>query len=283
MAETRFIQKARLAGWAMMCSGVLLLASLGNAHAADAAWQDVRSEGVLRCGAAVAAPYVMRDALTGQYSGFFTDLCRDFGEKVLGVKVEFVDTNWDNLVAGVQSGAWHLALALNETPERKRAVAFSAPVTDYQISFVVNKENAKFAKAGNSIQDYDQRGVRFVVMSGTAQDKLISQAIKKGTIQRLPGMDDTRLALISKRADVLVDANDTNKLFATVHSDWAREVLPEPALGKMPVSFGMRLNRSEADRKLLNNYITRRREAGEIEALIDTAAQKAIAAQTSGQ
>ncbi|WEK12211.1 MAG: transporter substrate-binding domain-containing protein [Candidatus Pseudomonas colombiensis] len=51
----------------------------------------------------------MRDARSGQYSGYFVDLCRDFGERVLKVKVEFVDTNWDNLVAGpcrVANGTW---------------------------------------------------------------------------------------------------------------------------------------------------------------------------------
>jgi len=37
-------------------------------------WQGVQKAGVLRCGAAVAPPYVMRDPATGEYSGFFADL-----------------------------------------------------------------------------------------------------------------------------------------------------------------------------------------------------------------
>ena len=106
------------------------LLSQAPAQAADPSlWQGVQKAGVLRCGAAVAAPYVMRDARSGQYSGYFVDLCRDFGEKVLKVKVEFVDTNWDNLVAGLQGGKWDLAMALNQTPERAMAVSFSVPAT----------------------------------------------------------------------------------------------------------------------------------------------------------
>ncbi|MGO7428811.1 transporter substrate-binding domain-containing protein, partial [Rhizobium ruizarguesonis] len=84
-------------------------------------WQGVQKAGVLRCGAAVAPPYVMRDPATGEYSGFFADLCKEFAE-VLKVKPEFVDTTWDNIVAGLQAGKWDLSLALNRTPTRAMAV-----------------------------------------------------------------------------------------------------------------------------------------------------------------
>ncbi|MNF23870.1 L-cystine-binding protein TcyA precursor [compost metagenome] len=246
-------------------------------------WQDIQKAGVLRCGAAVAAPYVMRDAASGQYSGYFVDLCRDFGEKVLKVKVEFVDTNWDNLVAGLQSGKWDLAMALNQTPERALAVSFSAPATDYQVSLLVNKDNPKFAGAGNSVADYDKEGVTFAVMSGTAQDKAVSAVLKNAKVMRLPGMDETRLAVMSRRADVLVDASDTNHLFALANPDWAREVLPKPALAKQGVAFGLRRSASAADLQVLNIYVTQRRETGEIDALVDKASLQVNAAEKSAQ
>lgn len=260
---------------------IATLAALWSQLPAQAAesshWQTVQKAGVLRCGAAIAAPYVMRDASTSQYSGYFVDLCRDFGEKVLKVKVEFVDTNWDNLVAGLQSDKWDLAMALNQTPERALAVAFSAPATDYQISLLVNKENPKLANAGTSLADYDKKGVTFAVMSGTAQDKAISAAVKNGTIMRLPGMDETRLAVMSRRADVLVDANDTNHLFAVANPNWAKEVIPQPALAKQGVAFGVRRNISWADLQVLNIYISQRRDTGEISALVDKASAQANA------
>lgn len=254
------------------------------AHAAEPSlWQDIQKAGVLRCGAAVAAPYVMRDARSGDYSGYFVDLCRDFGEKVLKVKVEFVDTSWDNLVAGLQSGKWDLAMALNQTPERAMAVGFSVPATDYQVSLLVNKDNPKFTNAKNAIADFDKEGVTFAVMSGTAQDKAISAVVKQGKIMRLPGMDEARLAVMSKRADVLVDASDTNHLFAVANPDWAKEVLPNPALAKQGVSFGVRRNATPADLQVLNIYLTQRRETGEIDALVDKASLQAIATSKSSQ
>jgi polar amino acid transport system substrate-binding protein len=251
------------------------------AQAADVSlWKDIQKAGVLRCGAAVAAPYVMRDARSGEYSGYFVDLCRDFGEKVLKVKVEFVDTNWDNLVAGLQGGKWDMAMALNQTPERALAVSFSVPATDYQVSLLVNKDNPKLANAGNNLGDFDKPDVTFAVMSGTAQDKAISAVIKQGKIMRLPGMDEVRMAVMSKRADVLVDASDTNHLFAVANPGWTKEVLPKPALAKQGVAFGVRRDVSAADLQTLNIYLSQRRETGEIDALVDKASQLANADKT---
>lgn len=254
-------------------TAALGLISQVPAHAADTTglWQDVQKAGVLRCGAAVAAPYVMRDASSGTYSGYFVDLCRDFGERVLKVKVEFVDTNWDNLVAGLQSSKWDMAMALNQTPERAMAVTFSVPATDYQVSLVVNKDNPKFAGASASVADYDKPDVTFAVMSGTAQDKAISAVIKNAKVMRLGGMDETRLAVMSKRADVLVDASDTNHLFALANPAWTREVLPKPALAKQGVAFGVRRDATPADMQVLNIYLSQRRDNGEIDALVDKA------------
>ncbi|WP_406834016.1 transporter substrate-binding domain-containing protein [Pseudomonas asiatica] len=260
---------------ASLC-GALLAQSTAQA-AEPSVWQDIQKAGELRCGAAVAAPYVMRDAKTGQYSGYFVDLCRDFGEKVLKVKVSFVDTNWDNLVAGLQSNKWDLAMALNQTPERALAVAFTVPATDYQVSLLVNKSNPKVAEVKEDISALDKPEVTFAVMSGTAQDKAISSVIRNGKIMRLPGMDEARLAVMSKRADVLVDASDTNHLFALANPDWTREILPKPALAKQGVSFGVRRDISAADLEVLNIYLRQRRDTGEIQQLVDKASNEANA------
>jgi len=260
-----------------LCSAMLAQSA---AQAAETSmWQDVQKAGVLRCGAAVAAPYVMRDAKSGDYSGYFVDLCRDFGEKVLKVKVTFVDTNWDNLVAGLQSSKWDLAMALNQTPERALAVAFTVPATDYQVSLLVNKNNPKVAEVNDDIAALDKPEVTFAVMSGTAQDKAISSVVRNGKIMRLPGMDEARLAVMSKRADVLVDANDTNHLFALANPDWAREILPKPALAKQGVSFGVRRDISAADLEVLNIYLRQRRDTGEIQQLVDKASVEANSAK----
>src|SRR5713101_6486788 len=106
----------------------LSLSAVGQIAAAQPAenlWKDVQDRGVLRAGAALAPPHVMRDPKTGEYSGVFVDLVKEFGEQVLGVKVLFVDTTWDNIIAGMQAGKWDVALALNRTAKRALSINYS--------------------------------------------------------------------------------------------------------------------------------------------------------------
>ncbi|RQZ14863.1 amino acid ABC transporter substrate-binding protein [Burkholderia sp. Bp9031] len=250
-----------------------LIAAAPSHAAGPDAWAAVKKVGVLRCGAAVAPPYVMRDPKTGAYSGFFSDLCRDFGQNVLKVKVEFVDTSWDNIVAGLQSDKWDLSLALNDTPEREKAVAFSAPATDYNVSFVYNKNNPKIAKNLRSLADIDKPNVTIAVMSGTSQDKAISAELKQARIMRLPGNDETRLSLISKRADLLADANITNMLLTEAHPEWAASFNPAPPLAQQEVAFGLRKDTPKADLDVLNDYLSQQVKSGAVNRLIKTSVQ----------
>lgn len=240
-------------------------------------WQGVQAAGVLRCGAAVAPPYVMRDPATGEYSGFFAELCRELAT-TLEVKPEFVDTTWDNIVAGLQAGKWDVSLALNRTPARAMAINFSVPAMEYQISLAYNKENPKVPANAVSVADVDVEGVTMVVMSGTAQDKAISAAVKKATILRLPTADETRLALISKRADILVDANDTNQLFLQSNPDWAVALEPTPALAKQGVAFGLPAGLSAQDVEVVNIFLEERVATGHVQDLIRQSVDQVLAA-----
>lgn len=255
-------------------------AMAGTAIAQDGAgyWQRVQASGALRCGAAVAPPYVMRDPATGEYSGFFADLCREFAE-VLEVEPQFVDTTWDNIVAGLQAGKWDVSMALNRTPARAMAVQFSIPAMEYQISLVYNKDNPKVPAGAVSVADLDVAGVTMAVMSGAAQDKALSAVVKNATILRLPTNDETRLALISRRADILVDANDTNQLFTQSNPEWAVALNPEPALAKQGVAFGLPLGLSASDVEVVNIFLEERVATGHVAALIRKAVDEVLAAQ----
>lgn len=96
---------------------------------------------------------------------------------------------------------------------------------------------------------------------------------------RLPGNDESRMALMARRADVLVDASDTNHLFAVANPDWAKEILPTPALAKQGVSFGLPRAVSAADLDVLNIYLSQRRATGDIDRLVNQASIQANAAK----
>lgn len=80
---------------------------------------------------------------------------------------------------------------------------------------------------------------------------------------------------MSRRADVLADANDTNLLFHHANPDWSTIMTPEPPLARQGVAFGMNKSTPEEDIQALNDFIISKREAGEIEKMIDDAAKTA--------
>jgi len=210
----------------------------------------------------------MRDPRSGQYSGIFAELCRGFGEQVLKVKVEFIDATWDNIIAGLQSNKWDIAPALNPTPARSLVVAFSDPVVESQTALVIHKDNPKFAGAGNSVADYDKPGVRLTSHAGSVPATSIAPVFKQATIQLLPGTEETRLALLSRRADAL--AGDSGEVLPLIgaNPDFKRIML-EPALAKGYVAFGLAREMSAQDLATFNIYLRERRDAGDFDRLME--------------
>lgn len=248
--------------------GLMVAAGASNAAHAQSTegyWQEIQKAGVLRCGAAVAPPHVMRDPQSGEYSGTFVDLCRKFAEDALGVKAEIVDTTWDNIVAGLQANRWDLSLALNQNPKRGMAIAFSQPVVQYQVSAVYDKANPKFATAPKSLTDLDVADTTIIIMSGTSIDGTLTRQIKNATILRLPDIDATRLALSSRRGDILVDDSDSNALFSATDKDRWVTLNPAPAISKQGIAFGLRRTASYSDIQSLNFFIQEQSDIGEID------------------
>ena len=157
-------------------------------------------------------------------------------------------------------------------------MTFSIPAAEYQISLVYNKADAKVPANAKSIADVDKAGVTMAVMSGTAQDKAISAAVKNATVTRLPSDDEVRLAVISKRADVLVDASDTNQLFTQANGDTYATLNPTPALAKQGVAFGLRRDASAADLQVINIFLEEKVATGAVDRLIKDAVDQEMQA-----
>ena len=80
-------------------------------------------------------------------------------------------------------------------------------------------------------------------------------------------------------ADVLVNASERNRLVTLANPDWAKEILPVPALAKQGVSFGLPRSITEADRDVIDIYLTQRRATGEIDQPFNKASMEANAAK----
>jgi len=243
---------------------LLILFCIVSSVSAKTLWDEIREKGVLEVGVAACDPHCIQDPSTGEWSGTAVDITKRLAE-VLGVEFKPVSTTWDYIIAGLQAKKWDIALALNATPDRSLAVDFSIPFVEVQLTLVYHKDNPKIPKNPN-FSDFDQPGIDIAVMSGTANEKTITRAAKNANILRFPDLSESRMAIISNRADALIDDNTTNYLFALANKDWALIAIPNPPLGREGICFGFRQG-YYPDIETMNIVITQMKDSGEIKLL----------------
>ena len=110
------------------CVGLASLATAGGAHADGVTIEGIKKAGVLRVGSWLQyEPEMWKDLKTGEIKGFWMDMARKMA-KDLGVEVQFIDSDWDGLIPGLQSGKFDVVLAqMAITSKRALAVDFAKP------------------------------------------------------------------------------------------------------------------------------------------------------------
>lgn len=255
----------RGAGAALLVAATIVSAT---AASADGFWKGVQDRGTLRCAYAFAPPYMMQDINTGEYRGTYLDLCKDFAE-VLGVKVEFVSTDWGNIVAGLQSGAWDLSPALNRTPQRALSVHFSVGAGYDGLNFTYLKSNAKLASIGQDPASFDVAGIRIGTVSGSSHDKALTDHFKAAEIVRYPDAGALQMALMSGQIDMIGTEVIINSIFAKAHESEISMLEPNPPLLKGAVAFGLPPSTTFSDIEVLNIFLEDQTTLGLVDKKMD--------------
>jgi cystine transport system substrate-binding protein len=97
---------------------------------ADDSLQQVLDSGTLTVGTeGTYRPFSFHEGGSGDLTGFDVEVARAVGEE-LGVEVEFEETQWDAIFAGLEAGRFDvIANQVSITPEREETYAFSTPYT----------------------------------------------------------------------------------------------------------------------------------------------------------
>jgi cystine transport system substrate-binding protein len=84
-------------------------------------------------------PFNFRDAASGQLAGYDVDVARLVAAK-LGLKPEFVTTEWSAILAGLGAGKYDVIVSqVGITPKRRQAFDFSQPYTYSTPQLIVRK------------------------------------------------------------------------------------------------------------------------------------------------
>jgi polar amino acid transport system substrate-binding protein len=134
--------------------------------------------GVLTVGMEISYPPLEYKDANGNPAGFDVELSKALAAK-MGLKAEFVDTAWDGIFAGVDTGKYDCVISgVTVTPERLNAHNFSKPYIGNAMAIVVMKDSKlpitrpeDLAGLGVSYQaettadffmaDYAKKGLRF--------------------------------------------------------------------------------------------------------------------------
>lgn len=187
---------------------------------------------------------------TKEYEGFLADDLKNF-EARMGIKVEFVATNWAGIVAGIQAGTFDVMVGGGLTPERVSALAFGKPYAFFNTSALMRPDST-----AESLADIDQDGKIVSVVSGTAMHTFARTHIKHAKISALADSSNAVLDVMQGRADAYIGDSWTNSIRAEERPDELRVVKFEANKTEWGgLAFAVRY--SDADvLALLDGYVT---------------------------
>ena len=240
----------------ILSAALFLLASLSAAQA-QSALNDILNGGVLKVGTTGDwNPMTMKDTATNTYKGYDIDVMTELA-KDLGVKVEFVPTDWKTLVSGVTSGKYHMTGSASVSPARAKAAGYSTSYFSLAtVPLILSKNKDKFKDWG----DMDKAEVTVAATLGTTQEKQVKQFFPNAShkIVEAPARDFQEV--LAGRADAHITSNvEANKLVAK----YPQMMIVPVSAPKAPTPIAMLL--PQADQvwiNYVNTWIALKRERG---------------------
>ncbi|MFA6265880.1 MAG: transporter substrate-binding domain-containing protein [Pseudolabrys sp.] len=149
-------------------------------------------------------PMSFRDTGSNEYKGFdieaMTQLAKD-----LGVKIEWVATDWASLIAGVAANRYDIfAGGSSVNMARAKTAAFTVPYIEAGTVPLSLKSNAGKFKTWESIND---AGVKVAVTLGTVFHEQAKQHFPKASIQAVQAPAAGYQEVLAGRADVTITSN----------------------------------------------------------------------------
>src|SRR6476660_2602639 len=146
---------------------------------ANSRLDDIVKRGTLRVGmTGDYQPFTYFDKTTAKFRGFDVDMAEALG-KALGVKVEFVQTAWPQLMKDFEADHFDLAMGgVSITLDRQKKGMFSAPIMREGKTPI-----ARCADKGKCETIADRAGTRVIVNPGGTNERFAKANIKNAEIK----------------------------------------------------------------------------------------------------
>ena len=178
------------------------LAALGTTLTASAAdlLDAVKARGTLKVALeGTYPPFNYKEPKSGQLAGYDVDVARLIGGK-LGVKVEFVSSEWASILAGLSANKYDVIISqVGINPKRELAFDFSAPYIYSMPQLIVRKnESAAYTSLA------DLKGKKLGVGQGSVYEQQ-AKAVPGIEVRSYAAAPDTMADLASGRLDAALN------------------------------------------------------------------------------
>jgi polar amino acid transport system substrate-binding protein len=187
---------------------------------------------VLRVAWAQWPPLMYTDPKTNKLAGFTVDLYEEYLGPALGAKIEWVESSWSTIVAGLQADKYDVVANANRTFKRLLVADYAGPLTSTGKALLTTKDKVgKF----HDWHDADSAGTKICVPLGTSADTAVTQFFTKAEITRVEGDPACIAAVAAGRSDIY--STDLGNLISltTAHPEFA--VIPKSTFTKVELGI----------------------------------------------
>jgi cyclohexadienyl dehydratase len=185
-------------------AGFLMSLGVATGAMAQSALNDILDGGVLKVGTTGDwNPMSVRDPATNSYKGFDIDVMTELAND-LGVKLEFVPTDWKTLVNGVVAGKYHLTGSASISPARMKVAGFSESYLAVEIYPFTTEDKAARFDGWDSI---NQEGVKVATTLGTTFEANTKKWFPHAEINVVEAPAREFQEVVSGRADAFITSN----------------------------------------------------------------------------
>lgn len=185
--------------------------SLTQGNTKSSLLEQIQESGVLKVGTeGTYAPYTYHDE-SGKLVGYDVEVAEKIAEK-LGVKAEFIETEWDSIIAGLDAGRFDIiANQVSITDERKEKYDFSTPYTYIYGAVIVQSDDT-------SIKTFDD--IKGKKSANTLTSNWAEIAKSNGAeVVSVDGFQQAIELLVSGRVDLTINDNIAYLDYLKEHPD----------------------------------------------------------------
>lgn len=196
--------------------------------------EKIKKEGVIKIGLEDSFPPMEFRDSKNELKGFDIDLANEIGKK-LGVKTEFVPTDFNGIILALKTGKFDAVISgLSITDERKKEIAFSDPYLMNSQIIIVKNGNTAIKKSE------DLKGKTVGVGLGTTSENVAAKLQGLKEVKKYDKTTEELQDLLIGRIDAVIVDEPVGRYYLSDKDKQGKYTVLDDKLTKEPMGIGFK-------------------------------------------